>query len=628
MERKNLGNTRLGLELQEKRILFKQLLNNIYKRSKYHVHQKWCYFKNVIIYLNHPLIVIIQKMIPNNLRYQITLNKLNIFNGLVNLDKEEKELEDGQFSGMGNFLKMLGDIIIMTVKKMANGEIQFVIIGIKLKFMKLANMFKVKGKETENIFMRIRRCTKLLISIRDGGAYNEQGQKQGIWIELSEGFFSDYQVIYNGEYQNGKKVGKWNIGYRVNSRNISFIQMQKNNIKGVINTVHFSGGGSYDERGDIKIGKWIEIFEGFEHSYQVTYRGQYKNGKKVGIWDILFVSIDCGGGSYDERGDIKIGKWIDIFERFSFSSQVTYDGLYKNGKKVGRWDIWFTRIDIYNTITREHKKMQKYNIKCIIITQVGVDYMMKKDVALRLGNGLICLRGFHLLLNQLMKVFIKMAKKLEDGTFGIRIIVHKEIVQSEGEYIRKKVMRQNLGNGMRKIKLFIGILKSFIVEIIIMVEKLVDGIYCIIFGIKMNLFKLGVDYMMKLSLVSRLVHGLNYVMIFMGTLTAKITEYSRGFTLIIKKLPHGWKLNQKDSKQQKKYNMIIETIKILKIVKYLLILICQGFYFVFIYQFLIRSQYIFMMRCIISDWLIMNFMSSLRSVIGRFQTNRQAGWRI
>lgn len=46
-----------------------------------------------------------------------------------------------------------------------------------------------------------------------------------------------------------------------------------------------SGGGAYDEEGDgIKIGKWIELQNKFDCYNQITYTGEYVNGKKVGIW--------------------------------------------------------------------------------------------------------------------------------------------------------------------------------------------------------------------------------------------------------------------------------------------------------------------------------------------------------
>lgn len=54
---------------------------------------------------------------------------------------------------------------------------------------------------------------------------------------------------------------------------------------------------------------------------------------------LLFCS---GGGFYDEEGNgYKKGKWVELYNGFYDSSQITYHGEYKNSKKVGRWNIYF-----------------------------------------------------------------------------------------------------------------------------------------------------------------------------------------------------------------------------------------------------------------------------------------------
>ncbi|CAD8156417.1 unnamed protein product [Paramecium pentaurelia] len=162
-----------------------------------------------------------------------------------------------------------------------------------------------------------------------GGSYDEacDGIKIGIWNEISDWFWANSQVIITGEYKNGKKIGRWDIFYRMN------VYQQFKQI----------GGGSYDEAGN-KNEKWIDISDGFLVFKQVTYNGEYKNGKKVGKWDIWFK--DCkennkiGGGSYDDEGNgMKVGEWIDINEEFDQRHQITYNGEYKNGQKIGLWKI-------------------------------------------------------------------------------------------------------------------------------------------------------------------------------------------------------------------------------------------------------------------------------------------------
>ncbi|CAD8167926.1 unnamed protein product [Paramecium octaurelia] len=47
-----------------------------------------------------------------------------------------------------------------------------------------------------------------------GGYYDKGGQsdKIGLWVDISDEFFEESQVIFNGEYKNGKN---WQMGYLV-----------------------------------------------------------------------------------------------------------------------------------------------------------------------------------------------------------------------------------------------------------------------------------------------------------------------------------------------------------------------------------------------------------------------------
>ncbi|CAD8129487.1 unnamed protein product [Paramecium sonneborni] len=123
-----------------------------------------------------------------------------------------------------------------------------------------------------------------------GGEYNNQGEKNGKWIELSEEFYQHSQVTYKGEYLNVKKLV---MGYFLQGEIQEYQQFSG------------SGGGSYDE-GSIKIGRWIN------DDSQVTYIGEYKIGKKIDRWDIVAWARKIGGGSYTERDSIKIGNWIEL----------------------------------------------------------------------------------------------------------------------------------------------------------------------------------------------------------------------------------------------------------------------------------------------------------------------------
>ncbi|CAD8106822.1 unnamed protein product [Paramecium sonneborni] len=180
-----------------------------------------------------------------------------------------------------------------------------------------------------------------------GGLYNFKGEKIGNWIVLDEGFFYFAQVTYHGEYNmKGVKVGKWDISY---------CDCGQNKYKII-------GGGSYGQE-QIKIGRWVELLEGFNRDFLITYNGVYNmKGMKIGRWDICYKQYDehedgneeaeyelmqilqnyCGGGSYDQGvGDIKIGRWVELLKGFNRDAQVTYNGEYNfKGMKIGRWDIW------------------------------------------------------------------------------------------------------------------------------------------------------------------------------------------------------------------------------------------------------------------------------------------------
>ncbi|CAD8130809.1 unnamed protein product [Paramecium sonneborni] len=183
-----------------------------------------------------------------------------------------------------------------------------------------------------------------------GGQYDQQqnlGIKIGKWIELSDWFCDIGQAIYSGEYQNGKKVGKWNIQFMDPNTN-QYTQF---------------GGGIYNDQQlnemEIKIGQWIEIVDQPQMASQVFYKGEYSKGQKVGRWDIYIddykigkctwmyysyfkFSVIRGGGFYEERqigNSIKRGKWLEICDKFRSEKDITFQGQYRNGKKIGLWQI-------------------------------------------------------------------------------------------------------------------------------------------------------------------------------------------------------------------------------------------------------------------------------------------------
>ncbi|CAD8129413.1 unnamed protein product [Paramecium sonneborni] len=221
-----------------------------------------------------------------------------------------------------------------------------------LNYYKQAKVFET-GKYCNNL--RIGQWYYIFQDAKIGGGfYNQDSLKQGLWDEIDEGFYSGKIVAYNGEYQsNGMKVGRWNTMYGNRFENI-YKQMQK----------LLNGGGSYDQEGNQKkIGKWIELDEGFYCNKKIIYIGEYNmNGKKIGIWEIMYNKWgnrefqvmqqllkhkdQSGGGSYDQEGNQKkIGNWIELDEGFYGNKKVTSNGVYNmNGIKIGRWDTMYEGV--------------------------------------------------------------------------------------------------------------------------------------------------------------------------------------------------------------------------------------------------------------------------------------------
>ncbi|CAD8213445.1 unnamed protein product [Paramecium pentaurelia] len=156
-----------------------------------------------------------------------------------------------------------------------------------------------------------------------GGYYNEDGQKIGIWIEPVN-IFRDYIFVnFVGEYQQGIRVGNWEY----------FLNYFNYNIKKIV--LHCRG--QFNESG-IKQGKWIEKSQGISDQSEIINYGEYKNGRKIGIWDTFSNKKLIFSGSYDMNGK-KNGQWQDLHQFFDKESNIYYKGKYKENVKYGYWDI-------------------------------------------------------------------------------------------------------------------------------------------------------------------------------------------------------------------------------------------------------------------------------------------------
>ncbi|CAD8205154.1 unnamed protein product [Paramecium octaurelia] len=124
-----------------------------------------------------------------------------------------------------------------------------------------------------------------------------------------------------------------------------------------------------------KISYWTELSDRFLNQSEVISRGQYKNGKRVGRWDILlmitkiatfFQLID--GGFYPESSRLKGGQWIELSDGFWFDQQVTLQGEYQNCKNVGRWNINYR-----NRCSNKNNQMQQIKFQ-IYFSGGGINF--------------------------------------------------------------------------------------------------------------------------------------------------------------------------------------------------------------------------------------------------------------
>ncbi|CAD8213279.1 unnamed protein product [Paramecium pentaurelia] len=130
-----------------------------------------------------------------------------------------------------------------------------------LKQNRNLRMWRIKSLKIESL-----KIYQLVLFDVRGGLY-KQDQKDGKWIDLNDSVWNQNQIVYNGEYKNGNKIGLWNILYKSKDSNYKII-----------------GGGQYDENGQ-KNGRWIDLNNVFWNKSEVIYHGQYKNGLKIGKWD-------------------------------------------------------------------------------------------------------------------------------------------------------------------------------------------------------------------------------------------------------------------------------------------------------------------------------------------------------
>ncbi|CAK58726.1 unnamed protein product (macronuclear) [Paramecium tetraurelia] len=204
--------------------------------------------------------------------------------------------------------------------------------------------------------------------LKAGGFGDQMQQKEGKWIDLWENFWIKSKVYFIGNYTEGRKTGKWDI----------FLKEQR------------VGGGTYNQKG-MKHGEWTEIDNNFKKKCQVTYSGEYQDGRKCGNWRITYNGNYLGGGNYNQFG-LKNGKWLDLHEDFweyemlfQFRHcQVGYYGEYQNGRKINKWNI----------IYRGYKEIEQNIMYDQSLRLEAMEHTMR--MAVKKENGQNCIQTFQI----------------------------------------------------------------------------------------------------------------------------------------------------------------------------------------------------------------------------------------
>ncbi|CAD8109912.1 unnamed protein product [Paramecium sonneborni] len=292
-------------------------------------------------------------------------SKQNTWNGLKNQYKFQNMMFGVQFGKIISFLSVVK--LNQMDKKLGIGLNYFKILGIDFSDWKLQKWSK-KWK-VDIIFIELRDLDVKLVNvifISGGGLYDDFGEKTGRWIELHENFSNYNQISYDGDYKNGIQCGFWSMkcnqnsvgggnydiyGIKVGKWVELYNQLLENNqvlfegeyFKGtrigffkIIFENNTIGGGEYNQIGQ-KVGQWVELDQCFQSDAQVYNLGFYKEDRKYGKWQLQYLKNFIGGGIFDLNGE-KNGYWIEINQNFYCDCQLTFQGEYKNNQKRARWN--------------------------------------------------------------------------------------------------------------------------------------------------------------------------------------------------------------------------------------------------------------------------------------------------
>ncbi|CAD8169677.1 unnamed protein product [Paramecium pentaurelia] len=317
--------------------------------------------------------------------------------------------------------------------------VQISSIGVNLKMVK---------EQINGIFcMKRNRCKKLQLS--GGGSYDEAGDKNEKWIDISDVFLAITLVTCNGEYKNGKK-----IEYEKDKQN--------NKI----------GGGSYDEEGNgRKVGNWIVLNEAFDKRHQITYKDEQKMDKRQASGKHVKEKI-----TYQNYQGVSI--LISMAKRFlevesiscSFISQIFE--FYSYGQ-IQQWQEGWHLKDLV-------QENETYK-------QIGGGSYDQEGQEIKIGDGLYWEKILRNRNKQPSLENMKIGKKLVNGIFGLNDMdkIHKiikcninneQIIIVVGVHLITEVMKLKSVDGRYQMKSLVLSKKQPILVNIKLGKKWVNGI--------------------------------------------------------------------------------------------------------------------------------------------------------
>ncbi|CAD8116416.1 unnamed protein product [Paramecium primaurelia] len=177
------------------------------------------------------------------------------------------------------------------------------------------NLITFSGEYREDIKVGIWNTLLKEQIIEGGGQYNEKGQKQGMWIEVQNNTTSDFLLLYQGNYKEGRRVNNWK--WTLDNETI--------------------GQGQYNDNGQ-KDKFWTEVDENYSKFQKFKFQGSYKNGMRIEKWLILHNEFITGGGVYSYEFK-KNGIWVEPIENYTEYCPVFQKGTYTQDIKVGEWSV-------------------------------------------------------------------------------------------------------------------------------------------------------------------------------------------------------------------------------------------------------------------------------------------------